>query len=242
VRALALSHGQRRYYTCPGKFNSRHNHAVPVTDAARCPLPSLNAELIEDAAWRMVADELLDPDRRRATLAAARARRAEATTRVAARLQIFDTLLGREQRRLDRCIAQLDALDPEVSDEDREDVAALERDREQVENTLADLRRERATAEASQAVPGLSNAEATELEAYAAEIRAGICAATPATHRRVFQLLRLRGTVRAGDELTASLKPFRMVSIEWTGVLWPSVRSRSPRMKLDTAFAPLSRA
>jgi hypothetical protein len=213
---------------CSQKFNHRHNHRVALTDETRCPHPSLNAELIEVAAWRMVVNELLDPTHLREALDAARARAEEATGSVRDRLEAIDTALEREQRRLGRCVTRINSLDlAEVSDEDAEELAALEADREQIKKLLAGLRRERAEVEASHEPLSLSDTEVADLEAHAAKVREGLDATSAGERQRIFELLKLHGTVMPGSDITVSMKPLRMIAVAWSGVLWQGVNSRT---------------
>ena len=56
------------------------------------------------------------------------------------------------------------------------------------------------------------------LEAFAAQMQAGLDRASPADRHRIFKLLRLRGTVRPDPEHGVQLKRHRF-AIDWTALL-----------------------
>ena len=112
---------------------------------------------------------------------------------------------------------------------------------EMIESRLASLR----TAKAElKAIPlgGLSEEETLSLEAFAAEIRAGIHEATPQELRRVVELLRLRGVVRAAadDEPGVRLgRRLRRFVVDWDAVYrlqnlrTTSYNNSTPRLKFS---------
>ena len=179
----------------------------------RCPLPAVPAASLERLAWEEVVATLLDPDKLRTGLAAARAEYAEANGRRAEQLATLEREMAKLRGRLSRILEeQLDA--PSGSE-----IARLYRDKaRQIELQLEHLQADHAQRAAEPHV-GLSAEQAMSLQQFAAEVRAGIDAAEGTDRQRVFELLRLQGRLRLDDERGIRLAKRNRFSIEWTAIV-----------------------
>ena len=95
--------------------------------------------------------------------------------------------------------------------------AALRQAGREVENDITSLRRSAAELEA-QPVAERRSDDIEAIEQFAAEVRTGMDAATPAERHRILKLLRLRGTVVQDDEHGIQLRR-RRFSIDWQALL-----------------------
>jgi hypothetical protein len=163
-------------------------------------MPALLASAIESLAWDDVVETLMDQDRLSRGLAAAEAEYVQANGRRQSQLDALDASISRLRGRLDRILdEQLDA--PAGSETAR----ALREKARQIEDVIGRQLADRARL-ASEPNAGLSPDQATSLLQFSAEIRAGLDVASAqnergaARRRRIFQMLRLRGTVRPDQE------------------------------------------
>ena len=102
--------------------------------------------------------------------------------------------LDKRRKRLERIT--LERLDAEPGSEAER---ALLSAADTTENEIRSLGAQLVELEARPA-PGISEDDAHALERFAAEVRDGIVAATPADRRRVYELLRLRGQIGPDPE------------------------------------------
>jgi hypothetical protein len=131
-------------------------------------------------------------------------------------LEDIDRQILHERARLKAMLAE--QFDPDTGAAARAGLKALAPD---AEKTIARLQAGRAELEA-QPAPGLTKSEVLALADFAAEVRAGIDAATPAEQRRIYDLLRLRGTVRLareGEEGYRVGRNFRRFVFEWQAII-----------------------
>jgi hypothetical protein len=182
-------------------------------------MPVLPAGPLESLAWDDVVETLRDTDRLRRGLDAATAEYAQSTGRRRSRLDDLDANIARLRGRLDRILdEQLDA--PAGSETAR----ALREKRDHIDDMIGRHLAERAKLE-SEPGTGLSPDQATSLEQFAEEIRAGIDKASApdeqgARHRRrVFQMLKLRGTVRHDQEHGAPVGRKHRATVEWDAAI-----------------------
>lgn len=164
----------------------------------RCTLQQVEARGVEERAWGHLVGLLLDADALRRGLEMARAEHAAGRRVLEARLEIVRAELAKQERRRRRALEEL--LDVERDDERYADLDAAagfaERAGRNHRASEAEVLGELA------ALPGVSAEEADFLEGFAARVRAGLAEATEgsgAERRRVFELLRLRGTVRYAE-------------------------------------------
>jgi hypothetical protein len=181
----------------------------------RCPMGYLPSHAVDALAWSDVVETLLDADRLRAGLDAARAEYVSAGGRRQSRLEDLDANIARLRARLDRILdEQLDA--PAGSETAR----ALRDKARQIEDMIGRHQAERSRLD-SEPRPGLSDEQAESLWQFSEEVRAGIAEASRpddigALHRRrVFQMLRLRGTVRLDLENGVPVGRKHRVVVEW---------------------------
>ena len=182
------SQGSRvlRYYACLRSYASR----VPGAGGSLCPARDIFAPPLEEIAWRLASDTLLDPDRLQVGLAAARSVHDQADARRREHLATLDCEVTRLRERLTRIIDQRLDVDP-GGETDR---ALLARARE-TEAAIGRLLAEREALERP-AGGGLSQEAACSIAQFSRKVRAGIQMADPADRRRVFQILDLRARVR----------------------------------------------
>jgi site-specific DNA recombinase len=180
----------RRYYTCLRINPSRTNR----TGERPCTLPAAPADALEAHVWQRVTEMLLDIKNLAEGIAEAREEHDRATARLRDRLAAVDREVARLRNRLQRITSERMDADP-GSEGDRA-LKALAGD---VEGAIGRLVAERAELAAAPA-PGLSQEHADALMTFAHEIAKGIAKMkTPADRRRMFEILRLRVTLRRDD-------------------------------------------
>jgi site-specific DNA recombinase len=175
-----------RYYKCGCRDASSARYAgKPV-----CDLPAVHAADLEAELWRLLRTTLLDPDVLKIGLEAAQAQRAQADRLRQDRLRACDTEIAKQRKRLDTLTSGLaDAGSGEV-------YASILRQAKEVEQLISTIAAERAALTATRP-EGLSVADAEALTAFADEVRAGFEHAAPDDRKRLYDLLRIRGTVHA---------------------------------------------
>ena len=198
-----------RYYQC---LRSKPFYARKYGHA-RCPLPAVPSEPLERIAWEEVVAMLLDPARLRAGMEVARAEHLAATGRTRARIATLDGELKQLRARLARMVEETLAV-PTGSESAR----LLREKSGELEDVIGRLTAERA-ALASEPSSGLSEQDAVDLEAFAAEMRLGAEQATPQERRLIYQKLQLAGVIRRDDEHGRKLKQRNRFSMEWQNVL-----------------------
>ncbi|MBI2761911.1 MAG: recombinase family protein [Chloroflexi bacterium] len=204
-----VANGMYRYYQCL-RSKPRYANAHGLTP---CPLPVVPAEPLEQIAWDEVVATLLDPERLREGIAAARAEHLAATGRMRRRIATLDGELGEQRARLSRMGDETLAV-PAYS----ESAQLLREKTAQLEDIIGRLAAERA-ALAAEPAAGLSEQDANDLEAFAAEIRQGVANATAEERRLIHQKLQLVGVVYRDDQHGIKLKRRNRFSIEWANVL-----------------------
>ena len=109
-------------------------------------------------------------------------------------------------------------------------VEAIDRRAKELERTIANLSRQRAALLANPG-NGLTDAEATTLQEFAAMARLGLANATPAERRQLYETLRLRGRVLADPEgmLLGQRNRFK---IEWEAKI-PLLHTATGFLKRD---------
>jgi site-specific DNA recombinase len=204
-----------RYYMClrSKRYWARRHDREP------CPMRSLPSGPLDDLAWRDVVETITDIDRLRAGVQAARAEYHAANGRRRSQLDALDANVARLRGRLDRILdEQLDA--PAGSETAR----ALREKARQIEEMIGRQLAERARLD-GEPTAGLSDDQADSLLQFSDEVRAGIDVASEpgeagALHRRrVFQLLRLRGTVRLDPEHGVPVGVKHRVTVEWDAAI-----------------------
>jgi site-specific DNA recombinase len=205
---LAVNQNNKlRYYLC---LRYQPKRAL-LQGQERCSLPAVPADALEAEAWRLVCDALLDEEQLRDALADLRkANRAE--ERKLERLEHLRAEISRLERALEKQTLELLTAEDGSATE-----AALRRAGKELEARIKALRQSAADLEA-QPIAGLSSADVADIQEFAADIRAGMGAATPAEQHRVFKLLGLRGAVIEDAENGIQLRR-RRFSIDWQAVL-----------------------
>jgi DNA invertase Pin-like site-specific DNA recombinase/DNA transposition AAA+ family ATPase len=202
----ANNHGVR-YYRCGCHIPSIARHARKPL----CDMPDFYATDLESEPKRILNETLLDADNLAAGLATARSQHDQADQMRRDRLAVLDDETTRQRKRLDNIACQFaEAGSGEV-------FAALMRQAQDIEALIDRFNRERADLGAVRA-DGLSGEEADAIEAFAAEVREGLVHATPADQRRLYQLLRVRGTVYLDPE-GVRLGRYHTFRIEWDGAV-----------------------
>jgi site-specific DNA recombinase len=188
--AACTPNNGRRYYTCLRVNPSRTNR----TGEQPCTLPAAPADALEAHVWQRVTGMLLDIKNLAEGIAEARDQHDQATARLRERLATVDREVARLRNRLQRITSE--RMDAEPGSEGDRALKALAGD---VEGAIGRLLAERAELAAAPA-PGLSQEHADALIAFAHEIARGITKmTTPADRRRMFEILRLRVTLRRDD-------------------------------------------
>jgi site-specific DNA recombinase len=179
-----------RYYQCMRHYP----HRARAEGIPQCRLPGIQAEALEQAVWARISAALLDRDQLAAGLAARRAEHDAAAAEWEARRSVVDREIGQRRAKLKELL--LDRAEAPRGSETRR---VLDEAIQEAEATLGRLTGELAKLTPTD-LPGLTPEAATALETFAAEVRAGLRAATPVERRQIGQLLQLRGTVRADAE------------------------------------------
>ncbi|HLH22170.1 MAG TPA: recombinase family protein [Chloroflexota bacterium] len=206
--ATQINNGHR-YYACLRREAAR----AAFQGKPRCTLPPVPSALLDAEAWQLTSAALLDKERLAMGLRAAREQHSDADTRQRERLDAVDREIARLRARFDRITDErLDATPGSETDR------ALRSKAHEVEAAINRLLADRAKLAAAP-MPGISETESLQLCEFAAEVRAGIEHATPAERRRVYELLRLEGTVRLDPEQGVQLGRRHRFSIAWTSVL-----------------------
>jgi site-specific DNA recombinase len=196
-----------RYYLCL-RYQPKRSQRQ---QRQRCTLPSVPADALEAEAWRLVCGVLLDEEHLRNGLADARnANRAEERRRE--RLEHLRAEIGRLQKALEKHALELLSAEDGSATE-----AALRRAGSELDGQIRALRQSAAELEA-QPVAGLSSDDIEAVEQFAAQVRDGMGAVTPAEQHRIFKLLGLRGSVVEDPENGVQLKR-RRFTIEWQAIL-----------------------
>jgi site-specific DNA recombinase len=198
-----------RYYKC---LRSKA-HWARAHGRDKCPQADVPAVALEAVAWADVAASLLDPDKLHAGLAAAQADYHTAHRRRGDQLAALDRDIAARRGRLSRILdEQLDA--PAGSE-----TARLLGDKaREIERQLTSLQAGRAEL-ANAPHTGLSDEQVLTLTEFAAQVRAGIPAATPAERRQIFELLTLRGTIYRDDAHGYRLSRVHGFRVSWDGLI-----------------------
>ncbi len=227
------------YYVCGRHRRKGGRPREPGTPG--CPLPQVPAPDLDALAWQVIADTLLNPDHLRAGLAAARAEWAAEEER---RVALFRAI--QEQREtLSRRIARL--LDELVDAPAGSETAQLIRQRaDELSRQIAALDAEAVRLDATPR-EGLSPRELDTLEAFAAEMQAGIAHADPADRRRLVDTLRLTATLtRVPPETPGAVRLGRFrypIAITWQAVVpLPPAGAAGKKAGVDVPGIPGSRA
>jgi DNA invertase Pin-like site-specific DNA recombinase len=229
-RAQAMSgahrgHG-RRYYRCP--YRTLGSAALRGAAAAgRCELPSLAAELVEEACWQRVCSVASDERHILSDLDLARHERAKGEGAVADRRRALGATLTKQRRALERLVLRVSELDPEA-DEDRAEQEALTGARDQAKRAIAQLEAEEAALDRTTVTVGLSGEEADALQTLLGQIGLACTEATMAERREALDALRLSGTIWSADDDRGELlevgrqavrETARQVRVEWAAVV-----------------------
>lgn len=196
-----------RYYPCAcGNPSNARRIGKPT-----CELRDVHAESIESVLWSDLTATLLDPAYLREGLAGARAQHDTANQVRCDRIEVMEKEMRSCQNRLDRLTLSLaDATNDAVADAVMRQMDTLGRQLQQVTRERDQL--------ASFRPSGLSEDDVLAIERFAQEVRAGIEYATPADRRRLYEQLRLRGTIHMDPDgvLLGRKHRFR---IEWDGAI-----------------------
>jgi site-specific DNA recombinase len=171
-----------RYYICL-RTQSHHRRN---SGWAPCDLPLIPAVELEEYAWQVVCDALLDRKNLAEGLAAARAQFAYADGQRQQHIAIIDAEIKQQRGQLDKVGAQLLRAH---ADSDLEEM--WQRHAQEINARLRALRAERATLDVMKP-EGLSPEDVLTLETFADEVRQGMGNAHAPQRRQIFELLRLR--------------------------------------------------
>jgi site-specific DNA recombinase len=206
---------QVRYYTCL----RRHPGRARMQNRERCAMVGIPARALEEHTWRLVTGTLLDPAYLREGLAEAR-KADEASGRRLDRLAFLSAQIEKCRRRLERIT--IERLDAEPGSEAELTLQAADT------ATKAEITAFRAELTELEARPaeGLTEDAAAAIEQFAAEITAGIDAASQADRRRAYELLRLRGRVALDAERGVKLGRRHRFSTDWRALV--ELRNEQP--------------
>jgi site-specific DNA recombinase len=205
VLTSATNHAHR-YYECTCHEPARaRKFGKPA-----CALPAVPAIPLEEEAWRVVSERLLDPDMLDTGLQAARQARGSAERVRRDQRSIIDTEIATRRRKLDNLTGQLEDVAGEAAD-------AIRRRMQEHEEAIAQFNRQRGALDGGPS-EGLTDAQAVAIRQFAETARLGIAEATPAELRQLFDMLRLRGGVFA-DPDGVQLGRHHLFRIEWNAVI-----------------------
>lgn len=179
-----------RYYNCLRHQPARRERSKGTE---LCRMPPIAAVPLEEHAWDRIASTLLNPGVLERGLAEMRDQRNGVDARRRDRLATLEKEIERLRRRIQRIHSERLEADP-GSESDR----ALKALAQEAEGTVARLLADKADLQTTPS-PGLEDAEIAALQHFAAEMGAGIEHATAADKRRVFELFRLRATLREDE-------------------------------------------
>ncbi len=207
--AMHTSSDSSRTYRCGCRWPSR----AAQRGIARCLLPDVHGSGIETELWRILSLTLLDPVFLSEGLATSLAAHQDADQRRAESLMTIDRQIAKLKRELDQLIT--DSLSDGIGLTAN---ALIMKHVARIETTIATLSDERNDLLALRPAAGLSTDEAQALRAFAAEIRAGLDAASISQQRALIDLLDVRGTVYLDRECGVQLSRQRrnLFRIEWT--------------------------
>jgi site-specific DNA recombinase len=199
------NHGVR-YYRCARHMPSTARHAnKPVCTMRDVYAPSLEAEL-----QRVLTETLLDEENLVRGLKGARKQHDRADVVRSDRLAALDAEIARHRKRLEAMVDELIDAGPAAKE-------AIRRRMDESEALIARLGRERAEL-AAVGTEGLSEEEVDAIQTFAAQVREGLADFTPADWRRLYEMLRIRGTVYL-DPDGVRLGRYHAFRIEWDGAL-----------------------
>ncbi len=194
-----------RYYNClrhqPAR-RERSNNTEP------CIMPPISGVALKQYAWGRVTATLLDPDLLAQGLSAMREQRNGTDARRQERLTTLDKEIDRLRRRIQRIHSE--RMEADAGSESDRAMKALA---QEAEATVTRLLADKADLQTAPA-PGLDDSEIASLQRFASEIGTGIEHATDADKRRIFELLRLRATLRQ-DENGQKFGRDHRFSIDW---------------------------
>jgi hypothetical protein len=197
-----------RYYACLRRYPRRAELPNGEICEAR-PVPAVDLERV---TWETIIGAMLDRDLFHAALADARLASA-AARRQAERLAVLDAEIAKRQKRLVKLT--IDRLD---ADDGSEAEAALRAVADQTEQEIRTLRAD-ADDLRSRPTPGIGEAEADAIEAFAGEVREGAEHATEGERRRIYELLRLRAVVGLDPVLGVKLGTRHRFSLRWESII-----------------------
>jgi site-specific DNA recombinase len=190
-----------RYYRCGCRWPSR----AAQRGKAVCVLADVHAVDLEAELWRIVEVTLLDPAYLMAGLDAGVAHHQEA-----------DRIRGDRMATIDRELIKARAHMTNLVDKLAEGGIfgdAVRSKADELERTITGLERQKhELSEAPSA--GLSPEDATAIQAFASEIRAGLAHATTAERRTLIELLDIRAAVFLADDGVKLGRKYRF-RIEW---------------------------
>jgi hypothetical protein len=192
-----------RYYVCPC-------HAPTRARALRkpvCSLPNVPAIQLEAEAWRLVSETLHDPDVLAAGLETARSARGAAERVRRDQRVVIDAEIAKHRKNLDSLVDQLVKLESAAL------IEAVDRRAKELAGMISNLTRLPDNLIAGPG-DGLTDAEASVIQEFAATARVGLDEATPVERRELLETLRLRGRVLA-DPKGLPLGRRNRFKIEW---------------------------
>jgi site-specific DNA recombinase len=215
LRTEAMAGGMRRYYVCPNRFESRIDRLFALD--RRCTTPTLRADLAEEIAWLLLAEALTNTARLDSSLLESQQQRDAELSKLDGRLAAFDAQIKLTSRKLDRAVVRLTELEP-----DDEEIAVLEKTRDEAKGLLSRLRDEHARTVASTRAAGMSAEEVASLREYLTDM-GDLDQATREDKRALLERLNVRAEVypiegeSAGeDDVLVQVKPKRHARLEWT--------------------------
>jgi site-specific DNA recombinase len=166
---------KHRYYRCNGA------HQRPRV----CTMPHFRGDLLDNAVWEWVRTIMQNPASLAAGLRASQAEKEQANQALRERLSLIESQLQEKETELKRLLdLYLSGSFPKEMLVDR---------KQQLEQIVADLERERADIMSHIQTVLISDKEIAEIEEWCAEIREGLNGATFEDQQRYFTLLDVRG-------------------------------------------------
>lgn len=216
------NNGYRRY-TCLRAFPTTNGGSAEL-----CPMPQVAADDVERHAWRLLAGEMLDPDRMRATIEAA-TEEGEAMRRHRSQLDGVGAEIAKLTKRVERATEDL------YGAEEGSATAEYAREvRARAERELKALRASYAEIEARKPA-GLSRADADAIMEVVEDVRRGVAVAerSPARQRHLFRLLNIAAVVGlSADDTGEQFGRRHRYAVAWDGFLKLSGSGKLPHGSL----------
>jgi site-specific DNA recombinase len=192
-----------RYYECSCHEPARAQKFGKPT----CELPAVPANPLENEAWDVVSETLLDPEKLDAGLQAARNARSATERMWCDQRAIIDSEIAKHRATIKSLVDQLATFTSTAL------IEAIDQRAKELDGLIGSLSRQRDSLDAGPG-EGLTKAEADSIREFAETARIGLAEATPAERRELFDTLRLRGFVSA-DPNGVQLGRRHRFQIDW---------------------------